>query len=92
VLDGVRIAALKHAEAFIRALLSPQAETISKDLQVVLPFFLMAVYDGSQDVRYAAATCISLLASVKQEKSTKGPEIYALKTLPESISSMIFSV
>jgi U3 small nucleolar RNA-associated protein 10 len=89
MLAGVRTAALKHAEAFIRALLSSQAETISKDLQVVLPFFVGAVYDANQNIRHAAVTCISLIASVRREEGAKAPEVYALKSLPEETSGAL---
>jgi len=92
VLKGVRTAALKHAEAFIRALLNPQAETISKDLQVMFPFFLGAVYDADQNIRHTAIGCISLIASVKREKGVKAPEVYALKSVPEGISCAFIEV
>lgn len=86
VIPGVRTAALKHAQAFIRALLDPHAGTISKDLQVIFPFLVAAVYDSHQGVRDAAVVCIQLLAGVKREKGSKAPDVYGFNSLPEEVS------
>ncbi|KIM29205.1 hypothetical protein M408DRAFT_120332 [Serendipita vermifera MAFF 305830] len=89
VLPGVRVAALKHAQAFIRALLDPSAESISKDLQIVFPFLVGVIYDANQGIRDAAVVCIQLIAGVRREKGTNVPEVYALKSIPEEISAII---
>ncbi|PVG00071.1 hypothetical protein CPB86DRAFT_701979 [Serendipita vermifera] len=83
---GIRLASLKHGEAFIRASLIPEQNTPKYDLQIIFPFLLAALDDQNQTVRQAASSCIKHLAIIRYENGAQPPQIYALEDLPVHIS------
>lgn len=57
--EGIRLAALHHGTAFLRA----QSLDTSRDFQVILPSLLVALQSEDRRVRSAAITCVRSLAS-----------------------------
>jgi hypothetical protein len=78
--------ALRHTEAFIRALINKEANTISQDLQIIFPIFLTLLYDPPDNSTLkAAVTCVNYLASVKPDKDGKAPPVYGAQSLAKGI-------
>lgn len=85
----IRASALKHAQAFIRALISEKGR-IDRDLQLIFPILLASSWETDQEIRKEACVCISLMASAKNDG--KAPEVYGLKCLPKSIIGRCFLI
>jgi hypothetical protein len=83
---SVRLASLKHGEAFVKASLSSAPNAVQYDLQIVFPFLLAALCDQEQSIRQAATSCIKHLGFVRHEKGSTPPQIYALEDLPVHIT------
>ena len=77
---ALRIAALRHASAFIRA----HAGQSGSDFQLVLPAILFAFVDETRSVREAA---VQVLRSIVTLAKIGGSKIYGLETLYGSRSS-----
>lgn len=69
----LRIAALKHAAAFLRAHNSTKDKL---DFQLLLPALLLAVQDTGKQVRAAALEVLSIIGQVKEVD-----DVYALDTI-----------
>ncbi|KAN0059869.1 snoRNA-binding rRNA-processing protein utp10 [Thecaphora frezii] len=66
----VRLAALRHASAYLQAF---AAEGLAKDFQVVVPALLIALADGEASIRMAALACLEdVLAVCQVSGSSKG--------------------
>lgn len=66
---NLRVAALKHAAAFIRA----HASAEKVDFQVILPALLLAIRDADKDVRTAAIELLRVIGGIKESG-----DVYAL--------------
>lgn len=69
----LKVAALKHAAAFLRAHNSTEDKL---DFQLLLPALLLAVQDDSKQVRAAALDVLTIIGQVKETN-----DVYALETV-----------
>jgi len=78
------VSALKHAQAFISALMNEDGG-IERDLQIIFPLLLGALWETQDEIRREAAMSVRLISGAKS--SVKAPEVYGLKNLPGSVTS-----
>jgi U3 small nucleolar RNA-associated protein 10 len=75
---SIKVSALRHAQAFMQAYVSPQTKKSTADFQVILPALLLAVQDPAKAVRQAAVALVKILVNVTGEKAV---DIYALDSV-----------
>jgi U3 small nucleolar RNA-associated protein 10 len=75
---SIKVSALRHAQAFMQAYVSPQTKKSTADFQVILPALLLAVQDPAKAVRQAAVALVKILLNVTGEKAV---DIYALDSV-----------
>lgn len=87
--NNLRTVALRHTEAFIRALINEEAKSISQDLQTIFPIFLTILYDPPDSgTLKAAIACINHLAAVNPDKAGQAPPLYGARSLAKGIIGM----
>lgn len=71
---AVRLAALRHADAFLHAQVQAASQQELKDFQVVVPLLLVALADAEAAIRLAAISCLErvLLISKRAFEASKG--------------------
>jgi hypothetical protein len=83
------LVALRHAHAFIKALIN-ESNGIEQDLQIVFPLLFGGLWEAEEAIRKEVAVCVRLITGAKPKG--KAPEIYGLKILPSSVTGMTFFV
>lgn len=78
----LRVASLRHAEAFVKAYTGAKAT----DFQLILPATLIALQDESKPVRQVAA---SLLRGISATPQSSSADIYALESIYGSRSDLV---
>ncbi|BEI90452.1 uncharacterized protein CcaverHIS019_0305220 [Cutaneotrichosporon cavernicola] len=81
IISALRIAALRHAEAFVKAYTSAK----STDFQLVIPATLIALQDEAKPVRQAAAALVRAISATPQSSNA---DIYALESIYGSRSGL----
>ncbi|GMK56611.1 hypothetical protein CspeluHIS016_0304510 [Cutaneotrichosporon spelunceum] len=80
-ISALRIAALRHAEAFVKAYASAK----STDFQLIIPAILIALQDDAKPVRQAAAVVLRAVSATPQSSNA---DIYALESIYGSRSDL----
>lgn len=82
--SGLRVAALRHAAAFIMAYQG--ADKKKTDFQLVIPALLIALQDASKEVRAAAA---AILKSISETPTSGSSDIYGLESIYGQRSDLV---
>lgn len=82
--SGLRVAALRHAAAFIKAYQG--ADKKKTDFQLIVPALLIALQDTSKEVRAAAA---AILKSISESPTSGSSDIYGLETIYGQRSDLV---
>jgi U3 small nucleolar RNA-associated protein 10 len=81
-ISTLRVAALRHAEAFVKAYTGAKAT----DFQLMIPATLIALQDEAKPVRQAAATLLRAISATPQSSSA---DLYALDSIYGSRSDLV---
>ncbi|KAJ9477870.1 U3 small nucleolar RNA-associated protein 10 [Pseudozyma hubeiensis] len=93
---AIRLSALRHADAYLRALVQSIPQQEPKDFQVVVPLLLTALADAEASIRLAAVSCLeSILAICKHaadlakasKKKAKELDIFAYESFHGAAAS-----
>lgn len=82
--SGLRVAALRHAAAFIKAY--QDTDKKKTDFQLIVPALLIALQDPLREVRAAAA---AILKSVSESPTSGSSDIYGLETIYGQRSDLV---